>query len=129
MVGNVNISRGIFTDEAFKGQPLTEREAFVWLVMEASWKSRVKHVGNEIFSLQRGQLAASVRFMANAWGWEKSTVDRYLKRLKKRDMIGTVSGTGCNLITICNYNKYQGGEKAIGTAKIEESGQQRDSSG
>lgn len=129
MSGTVNIARSLFDDEAFKDQPFTEREAFVWLIMEASWKPRTKRVGNVTVNLERGQLAASVRFMADAWKWEKSTVDRFLKRLEKRDMIGTDSGTGVNVITVCKYEEYQGGEKRSGTAKKAEAGQQRDSSG
>jgi hypothetical protein len=123
--GTVNIARALFQDEAFKDQPYTEREAFMWLVMEASWKDRVKRVGTVVVDLKRGQLAASVRFMADAWSWEKSTVDRFLKRLEKRDMIGIDSGTGVNVITIRKYNNYQGGETASGTAENEK----RDSSG
>lgn len=129
MSGTVNIARSIFDDEAFKDQPLTEREAFIWMIMEASWKPRAKRIGNVTVNLDRGQLAASVRFMADAWKWEKSTVDRFLKRLEKRDMIGTASGTGINVITICKYDDYQGGEKQSGTAKNKDAGQQRDSSG
>ena len=125
MSGTVNIARTLFQDEAFKDQPYTEREAFMWLVMEASWKDRTKRVGTIVVDLKRGQLAASIRFMADAWKWEKSTVDRFLKRLEKRDMIGTASGTGVNVITICKYAEYQGGEADSGTAKNEK----RDSSG
>jgi hypothetical protein len=125
MSGTVNIARSLFQDEAFKAQPYTEREAFMWLVMEASWKDRTKRVGNIVIELKRGQLAASVRFMAEAWDWEKSTVDRFLKRLEKRDMIGTDSGTGMNVITIRKYNDYQGGETSSGTEEKEK----RDSSG
>lgn len=125
MSGTVNIARSLFYDAAFKDQPFTEREAFMWLVMEASWKDREKRIDNRIISLKRGQLAASVRFMAEAWGWQKSTVDRFLQRLKNRDMIGTDSGTGVNVITICKYSHYQGGSDDCGTAKIEK----RDSSG
>lgn len=125
MSGTVNIARSLFLDEAFKDQPYTEREAFMWLVMEASWKDRVKRVGAVVVDLKRGQLAASVRFMAAAWGWEKSTVDRFLKRLEKRDMIGTDSGTGLNVITIRKYNDYQGGSTQCGTAQ----NKKRDSSG
>lgn len=119
MSGTVNIARSLFQDEAFKDQPYTEREAFMWLVMEASWKDRTKRVGNIVVDLKRGQLAASIRFMADAWQWEKSTVDRFLKRLEKRDMIGTDSGTGLNVITIRKYNDYQGGEPYSGTAENE----------
>jgi hypothetical protein len=125
MSGTVNIARSLFQDEAFKAQPYTEREAFMWLVMEASWKDRTKRVGNIVVELKRGQLAASIRFMANAWQWEKSTVDRFLKRLEKRDMIGTDCGTGLNVITVCKYNDYQGDGASSGT----EENQKRDSSG
>lgn len=125
MSGTVNIARSLFADEAFKDQPYTEREAFMWMVMEASWKDRVKRVGVAVVELKRGQLAASVRFMADAWGWEKSTVDRFLKRLEKRDMIGTDIGTGINVITIRKYNDYQGRDTSSGTEKNEK----RDSSG
>lgn len=125
MSGTVNIARSIFVDEAFKDQPYTEREAFMWLVMEASWKDRAKRIGSAVVDLKRGQLAASIRFMADAWGWEKSTVDRFLKRLEKRDMIGTDSGTGVSVVTIRKYNAYQGGTTYSGTEeKIN-----RDSSG
>jgi hypothetical protein len=125
MSGTVNIARSLFSDEAFKTQPFTEREAFMWLVMEASWKDRTKRVGTITVQLKRGQLAASVRFMAEAWQWEKSTVDRFLKRLQKRDMIGTDCGTGVNVITVCKYNDYQGSGASCGT----EENEKRDSSG
>jgi len=115
--GTVNIARSIWSNPAFKRQPFTEREAFIYLVMEASWKARDKRVGDKIIPLQRGQLAVSIRFLADAWSWEKSTVDRFLKRLKKRDSIGTDSGTGVTVITICNYDIYQLGENKTGQAK------------
>jgi DNA replication protein DnaD len=125
MSGTVNISRGIWSDTAFKDQPFTEREAFMWMVMEASWKPREKRVGSVVVQLNRGQLAASVRFMADAWNWQKSTVDRFLKRLENRDMIGTASGTGVNVITICKYNDYQSAPSDSGTPKKQKTGQQR----
>jgi hypothetical protein len=125
MSGTVNISRDIWHDAAFKSEPLTEREAWVWMVMEARYKSGERRVGNIVASLDRGQLVASVRFMAEAWGWTKSRVDRFLKRLENRDMIGTVSGTGINIVTICKYDEYQSAPKSSGTAKKKK----RDSSG
>jgi len=131
--GTVNISRNIWHDTAFKPEPFTEREAFVWIIMEASYKTREKRVGNITVDLARGQLATSVRFMCEAWDWSKSRVDRYLKRLEKRDMIGTDSGTGINVITVCKYDDYQSPIKSNGTPEVEmrdsngtATGQQRD---
>jgi hypothetical protein len=125
VTGTINVSRNLFDDTAFKPEPFTEREAWLWMIMEASYKARSKPVGNLWVDTERGQLASSVRFMAEAWGWSKSKVDRFIKRLENRDMIGTESGTGINVITICKYDEYQNAPNQIGTAKSKK----RDSSG
>lgn len=101
------IDRGVFGHDCFADEPFTEREAWMWLISEAAWKPRTRRLGNFVVSLQRGQVAVSVRYLAERWQWSKSAVDRYLARLKKRDMIGTVGGTGVNVITICKYDTYQ----------------------
>lgn len=123
--GTFNVSRDLWDDVAFANEPFTEREAWIWLVKEASWKPRERRVGRVVVQTARGQLAQSVRFMAEAWQWSKSRVHRYLKRLEGRDMLRTESGTGLLVVTICNYDKYQGVRDARGTP----AGQLRDSSG
>ena len=51
MSGTVNISRAIFDHEFFASEPMTEREAWMWLIMEASWKPRKKRAGDVIVDL------------------------------------------------------------------------------
>ncbi|MGC2077132.1 MAG: hypothetical protein WA728_14080 [Xanthobacteraceae bacterium] len=47
--------------------------------------------------------------MATAWGWKsESSVRRFLDRLKTGAMISAESGAGITVITICNYEFYQG---------------------
>ena len=127
MSGTVNISRGIFSDAAFKDEPFTEREAFMWMVMEARYTTEIREqrIGSATVRYGRGQFAASVRFMADAWKWTKSRVDRFIKRLENRDMVSVKCGTGVNVITICKYDDYQNKPSDSGTL----TGQQRDSSG
>ena len=120
MSGTVNIARAIFDHPGFADEPKTEREAFIWLVMEASWKPRDKRVGTIVAHTERGQLAASVRFLAGAWKWTAAKVQRYLKRLEKREMIRTQADTGLTIITICNYDEYQSGGKPADTAPIQQ---------
>ena len=133
--GTVNIARSIWEDTAFKSEPMTEREAFMWLIMEASWKPREYRVGRHVVELQRGELASSVRYMAEAWQWSKSRVARYLERLRDRGMIqnrdrsGTASGTAITVISVCNYEEYQSAPKGSGTPSELKSGQKRDRSG
>lgn len=116
------VDRGIWDHAVFRDQPFTDREAWMWLVGEASFKSRTRNVAGKMIPLERGQLAASVRFMAEKWKWSKSSVDRFLVRLKSETMIGTDSGTGLLVITICNYDEYQRVSLPTGTPSETTSG-------
>ena len=120
MSGTINISRRLFLSEAFRDEPFTEREAWVWLVMEASWKERTVRAGDYVADTKRGQLAASVRFMSKAWSWTAAKVQRYLKRIEKLKMICVETDTGISIVTICNYGKYQNGAQASDTVPIQD---------
>lgn len=124
------VDRGLFEHPMFADESLTEREAWMWLVSEAAWKDRPRRIGSVVVHLRRGQLAASIRFMAEAWGWSKSKVGRFLDRLKTGTMIGHETGHGVSIITICNYDKYQRVSlpegTIIGTETGTAAGQQRD---
>src|SRR3546814_8198177 len=89
--------------------------AFAWMVIRASWKpSRVRYK-DRMLNLGRGQLAMSVRDMAAAMDRDKAWVERLWKRLKSETMIETVSDAGVSVVTICNYNTFQGDRDARDT--------------
>jgi hypothetical protein len=46
--------------------------------------------------------------MAKTWGWSEKRVRTFLKRLEKVGMIAIQAGRLQTVITICNYNSYQG---------------------
>lgn len=101
------VDRGIWDHPSFANEPLTEREAWAWLIGEASFKARTKRIGSVVLDLKRGQIAASLRFMADKWQWSEPRVRRFLKRLKTDAMIDASTDAGITVITVCNYNKYQ----------------------
>jgi hypothetical protein len=101
------VDRGIWSDPDFADEPFTEREAFMWLVGEAAWKPYRKRADGKLVDLGRGQLCHAVRFMAEAWGWSKSRVDRFLDRLENRDMIARDHGTRTPVLSVCNYDRFQ----------------------
>lgn len=107
MSGSVRIARAVFDDPAFKDEAFSEREAFIWLIMEASFKRREKRVGHSLVTLERGQLSHSLRFMAGAWKWSEPRVRRYLERLENRRMIECAADAGVTVVTVCKYDKYQ----------------------
>jgi hypothetical protein len=114
--------------------------AWLWLVGNACWKpTRIKIKGS-IIQLERGEMSFSVRFLAEAWGWSKSRVDRFIADLRAENMIETRSkigtahghkaGQGQSIISICNYSKYQdmidGQRDNAGTTRGTRAGQARD---
>jgi hypothetical protein len=124
------VDRGIWEDPDFPNEPFTEREAFLWLVSEAAWKPHRKRSGSKVVDLERGQVCHSIRFMAEAWQWSKSRVDRFLSRLEKRDTIKRTTGTDPVVVTICKYDAFQRvslpDRDSSGTQVGTAAGQQRD---
>ncbi len=107
MAGTVNVSRDLWDDPTFKDSEMSQREAWIWMIAEASWKARVKRAVSIELELQRGQLVASTRFMAKAWMWSEPRVRRYLDMLENRRMIRRETDAGITVITICKYDEYQ----------------------
>jgi hypothetical protein len=110
------VDRGIWEHPSFADEPLTEREAWAWLIGEASFKARTKRIGSVVLQLKRGQVAASLRFLANKWQWSEPRVRRFLKRLKTDAMIDAATDAGITVINVCNYNKYQKVSLPVGAA-------------
>lgn len=125
MSGYVKLHRGWRDNAIFRGE-FSRADAWVWLIEHAAWKPAKARIKGQPVELARGELSFSVRFMAAKWGWSKSRVDRFLAELeaenmvkitaKSRDNSGTTTGTtaghpagqGASIISLCNYDKYQG---------------------
>jgi len=109
MSGFIKLYRGWSDNPAFKDEPLTEREAFLWMIECAAWKDVQRRCPKgEVITVLRGQFHTAERTLATAWKWDRKRVARYLKRLKNSLMIDPQTGPHGTLITICNYEKYQG---------------------
>lgn len=130
MSGYVAAQRARFAHHLFAREKFCRGYAWDWMVAQARWEPGPVSIGGRTIVLERGQFTASVRFMADAWNWSKSAVDRFVTRLKSEAMIGTASEQGQLVITICNYEKFQpAGREAgtdAGTPTGTAAGQQRD---
>lgn len=105
-LGFFAVDRSIWDHPLFRRQPFTDREAFLWLVSSAAYRTRRVRVGCEV-ELERGQLVHSSRHLASLWQWPEANVRRFLQRLKRDASIDLDTDAGVTRITICNYNKYQ----------------------
>ncbi len=107
MRGLVMIDRDILNHPSFADEAFTERDAFIWMICEASYQDRTVRTRKGPLNLARGQLTASTRFMADKWGWKEPRVRRFLKRLKIDAMIDVNTDAVQTVVTVCNYDKYQ----------------------
>jgi len=102
------VDRGIWDHPIFQSrEPFSRREAWLWLISSATWKAKSVFVDRKRVQLKRGQLAFSIRFLAEQWGWSKSSVGRFLDLLKSDTMIEAQAGQSITIITICKYDEYQ----------------------
>lgn len=103
--GYALIYRKVLDHPAFRTP--AEAMAFAYLVLLAQWKpARVRYRKADLL-LERGQLAISVRDFAEAMERHRCWIERFMDRLRDRDIIETVTKNGVTVITICNYDKFQ----------------------
>jgi hypothetical protein len=85
-----------------------DRLNWLWLIENTVYNDEHKiSVNNSPCILKRGELSYSIRYLAQAWKTTPSYVRSFLKHLEKWHAIETQNDTGQNIITICNYSKYQ----------------------
>lgn len=129
--GYLRVPRALFaTDSWHAKRTLSRFEAMLWLLEQAAYiDGRRVAVGHTTFTLQRGQVVATVRSLAEAWGWSKDAVSRFLALLANSDMSytqlqitvenidsngatvratagATLAATAATRITICDYDAY-----------------------
>jgi hypothetical protein len=143
--GYIAMPRSIFDNMSFAREPYTEREAFLSMVAEAAWKPRQVRLSRGRVDLHRGQLLASSRYLAARWDWPEPRVRRFLKRISGRrandaqndarddaqsdaliDAQPTPDGT---IITIRNYDSFQGGAERSDKINDAQSDARNDASG
>jgi hypothetical protein len=108
MSGWIRLHRGWRECEVFAGEPASDREAWMHLIEIAAWKPMVRRAGKgDIIEVGRGQLHTAERTLADMWSWDRKRVKRFLNRLEKYGMISQEAGPSGNLVTICNYGRYQ----------------------
>jgi hypothetical protein len=90
-------------------------EAWADLLMEVCWKARqVINKGRTIL-LERGEMLAARKWLAERWNWTEKTVRWFIDRLDEQRMISHKSGhsddrlhgRSVGVISVCNYDKYQ----------------------
>lgn len=103
----ITVPREIFDDGLFVREPYSRREAFLDLVQKAVHEETELPVRGGTITLNRGEVFASIRYLASRWGWSKSKVEAVLKEFISMNLIGHKSDTSNSTLSIVNYDLYQ----------------------
>jgi hypothetical protein len=112
MIGFITIDRSIFDHPMFKRAPMSQREAFIWMISRAAWTDTKHRVGAEIIVVSRGSFVCTLRELQAQFMWDSDKkVRTFLKDLEingiiNRTVIGTKNAQKTH-VSICNYDKYQ----------------------
>lgn len=107
----IRTSVEVFDHDIFAGDTFSRRDAWLWLIANAAWKPRRFRLSgsNKFVELRRGQVLAARGYLAEVWGWGEKQVRNFVHLLEKENMIKMDQSKGrfANVVTICNYEKYQ----------------------
>ncbi len=98
-------------------------EAWIDLILMAAYAPRVFQVGGLSVTLERGDLVASERFLAERWNWTYKAVRCFVTKLRAQQMLkrgatkGAGRGAAIAVLSICNYEEFQMPQDAEGRSK------------
>lgn len=111
--GHIRVSRKMFDghDPIWEArEPFDRRSAWIDLCQLANYRARQRIVNGAVVSLERGQLLASERFLAQRWRWTRAKVRRFMDALVTLQRIvqkpaGDAAHAG-TVVTLCKYDEY-----------------------
>jgi len=123
MTGWFKVWRELLTSVLWLTEPFTRGQAFIDLIGLANHADGFIRVRGNRVEIKRGQCGWSEVKLAERWKWSRGRVRRFLTELKNDGRIEQQKNTITSLISLTNYERYQGDDTADGTAD----GQQTDS--
>lgn len=114
MEGWIKAYRKISDNPLWTLEPFTKGQAWIDLLLIANHKEGQISVRGNIITVKRGQVGWSEVKLAERWKWSRNKVRRYLKHLETEQQIEQQKNSITSIITIVNYELYQGTEQQNG---------------
>jgi hypothetical protein len=117
MAGWVKLERAFLESDLWLAEPFTKAQAWIDLFGLANHEDRTVWIRGVEVRVKRGQTARSELSLGKKWKWSRKKVRSFLKMLKREQQIEQQKNNVTSLITIINYDKYQGQDTPNGTPK------------
>jgi len=106
--GYILLYRSFWDNPLWEKEKFDYRSAWMYLISHANYKNNSIATTMGVVNVGRGQLHTTIRHLSLIFQWDKNTVMRFLHKLEKLGMIVQNKSAHGTLLTIVNYNKYQG---------------------
>jgi len=127
--GWIKLYRKLSDNKLWTSEPFTRGQAWADLLMLANHKEDFFYVRGNRVVVQRGQVGWSQLALAKRWSWSRGKVKRFLNELEIDQQIVQQNNFVSSVITIINYEHYQGdGQQTVQQTDSERTadGQQTD---
>ena len=117
--GWVKLWREQFTHEVSERKPWCDGYAWSYLYSQANYKPGVVNFRNQYIPVERGQFITSFLKLQQIFGWSRQRTYSWVSSLATRQMVTYRATNRFLVITICNYEKYQGIDDENGTTDLQ----------
>ncbi len=121
------VNRSLLHSDRWLSETFTRGQAWIDLFGLAQHTKGFFRVRGVRVELERGQLGYSQITLSRRWKWSRNKVRRYLKELENNGDIEQQNNEVTTVITVTNYNIWQGNDTTSETTNDTTNGQQKDS--
>ena len=105
--GWILLYRQITDSWVWQEKPFGVGQAWVDILLLASWKERKAREGDQIRTRERGSVNVSKKWLAERWGWSRQKVDRILSLWEKDHMVEIKSTNNGTHLRVINWDTFQ----------------------
>lgn len=102
------IDRKTLYDDQWTSEPFDRFHAWCDLIGRANYTNSKAFSGAEVITIKRGQVLTSVFSCSNRWHWSREKTKNFLDALESMNSISRKRYKNATVITIENYDYYQG---------------------
>lgn len=115
--GYISLFRDIKDHWLWEDKPFSRGQAFIDLIIRASYKNKKISFNGKIIELERGEFITSILKLSENWGWSRWKVKAFLDLLVDDNMITYKTDNKKTTIKVLKYDVYQDLENTKPTTK------------
>jgi len=116
--GWIKVYRKSFLNAYYFSETFTKWQAWQDMLLLANHKAGFVIIRGIKVPIKRGQMAHSQQTLSDRWKWSRAKAKRFLVQLEIEHQIVQHKSNVTNLISITNYDLYQGDDTANSTADV-----------